>query len=136
MASLPESRVRGKMLERVRSFGPSVLMLREGGSASVPQPRAGETVVFTSFLTAGLVPPFSEFLRYVLSHYGIHLAHLIPNSIVILSTFAHLCEMFLGIPPNLYLFRYFHLLRPNASDGAIGSCSLQRRNDSGLEAYI
>src|SRR6266508_2331529 len=136
MASLPASRVRGKVLERVRGFGPNVLMLREGGGAGVPQPRPGETVVFTSFLTVGLAPPFSEFLRYALSYYGIHLAHLVPNSIVILSTFAHLCEMFLGIPPNLHLFRYFYFLCPNASDGAIGSCSFHRRNDSGLEAYI
>ena len=136
MAGLPASRVRGKVLERVRGFGPNVLTLREGGSAGVPQPRPGETVVFTSFLTAGLAPPFSEFLRYALSYYGVHLAHLAPNSIVILSTFAHLCEMFLGIPPNLHLFRYFYVLRPNASDSAIGSCHFQRRNDRGLEAYI
>src|SRR6266508_3821767 len=99
MAGLPASRVRGKVLERVRGFGPNVLTLREGGSAGVPQPRPSETVVFTSFLTAGLAPPFSEFLRYALSYYGVHLAHLVPNSIVILSTFAHLGEMFLGIPP-------------------------------------
>ena len=72
----------------------------------------------------------------MLSYYGIHLVHLVPNSIVILSTFAHLCEMFLGIPPNLHLFRYFFLLRPNASDGAVGSCSFQRRSDNRLEAFI
>src|SRR6266508_1068597 len=100
MAGLPASRVRGKVLERVRGFCPIVLTLKEGGSAGVPQPRPGETVVFTSFLTAGLAPPFSEFLRYALSYYGVHLAHLAPNSIVILSTFAHLCEMFSGIPPQ------------------------------------
>src|SRR5438128_2506086 len=98
MAGLPASQVRGKVLERVRGFGPNVLTLREGGSAGVPQPRPGETVVFTSFLTTGLAPPFSEFLRYALSHYGIHLPHLVPNSIVIRSTFAHLSAMFFGIP--------------------------------------
>src|SRR5438105_7409871 len=136
MASLPESRARGDVLKIVQDLGPDVLVLREGGSAGVPQPRAGEIVIFTSFLTAGLASPFSEFLRYVLSYYGIHLAHLIPNSIVILSTFAHLCEIFLGIPPNLHLFHYFFLLRPNASDGAVGSCSFQWRSDRGLEAYI
>ena len=72
----------------------------------------------------------------MLSYYGIHLAHLIPNSIVILSTFAHLCEMFLGIPPNLHLFRYFFLLHPHASEGIVGLCSFQRRSDGGLEAFI
>src|SRR5438132_9094 len=136
MASLPESRAWGDVLKIVKDLGPDVLVLREGGSAGVPQPRVGEIVIFTSFLTAGLAPPFSKFLRYVLSYYGIHLTHLVPNSIVILSTFAHLCEMFLGIPPNLYLFRYFFLLRPHASDGVVGSCSFQRRSDSGLEVFI
>src|SRR5881394_4568244 len=99
MASLPESRVRGDVLQVVKNLGPDVLVLREGGGAGVPQPRAGEVVLFTSFLTAGLAPLFSEFLKYVLSYYGIHLAHLVPNSIVILSTFAHLCKMFLGFLP-------------------------------------
>ena len=136
MASLPESRARGDVLQVVRDLCPDVLVLPEGGSAGVPQPRAGEVVLFTSLLTAGLAPPFSEFLRYVLSYYGIHLAHLVPNSIVILSTFTHLCEMFLGIPPNLHLFHYFFLLRPHASDGVVGSCSFQRRSDSRLEAFI
>src|SRR5438128_450274 len=136
MASLPESRVRGDVLQDVQNLGLDALVLREGGSAGVPQPRAGEIMIFTSFLTVGLAPPFSEFLRYVLSYYGIHLAHLIPNSIMILSTFAHLCEMFLGIPPNLHLFRYFFLLRPNASNGTIGSCSFHWRSDSGLKAFI
>ena len=128
--------MRGDVLQVVKDLGPDVLVLREGGGAGVPQPRAGEVVLFTSFLTAGLAPPFSEFLKYVLSYYRIHLAHLVPNSIVILSTFAHFCEMFLGIPPNLHLFRYFFLLRPHGSDGVVGSCSFQRRGDSGLEAFI
>src|SRR6266508_4098355 len=97
---------------------------------------ACQTVLFTSFLMAGLAPPFSEFLKFVLDYYGIHLAHLVPNSIVILSTFAHFCEMFLAIPPNLHLFRYFFLLRPHTSEGIVGSCSFQRRSDSGLEAFI
>src|SRR5438128_2235475 len=136
MASLPESRARGDVLQVVKNLGPDVLVLREGGGAGAPQPRAGEVVVFTSFLVAGLAPLFSEFLKYVLSYYGIHLAHLVPNSIVILSTFAHFCQMFLGIPPNLHLFRYFFLLRPHGSDGIVGSCSFQRRGDIGLDAFI
>ncbi len=136
MASLPEPRARGDVLQSLQSLGPDALVLREGGGAGVPQPRAGEIVLFTSFFTAGLAPPVSEFLRYVLNFYGIHLAHLVPNSIVTLSTFAHLCEMFLAIPPNLHLFRYFFFLRPHASDGIVGSCSFQRRSDSGIEAFI
>ncbi len=136
MVSLPASRVRGDVVQTVQDLGPGVLVLREGGDTGVPRPRAGEIVLFTSFLMAGLAPPFSEFLRFVLDYYGIHLAHLVPNSIVILSSFTHFCEMFLAIPPNLHLFRYFFLLRPHTSEGIVGSCSFQRRSDSGLEAFI
>ena len=88
-------------LERLKKIapptGPRALVARPGGGTGVPEPRPGEVVIFSPFLTAGLVPPFSEFFIVVLNFYGIHLAHLIPNSVVILSAFAHLCEMFIGI---------------------------------------
>ena len=93
-------------------------------------------MIFTSFVVAGLVPPFSEFFLHVLNFYHIHVVHLIPNSIVMFSTFTHFCEMFLGIPPNLHLFHYFNFLRSNTTGGTVGSCSFRLRNEGDLEAYI
>jgi hypothetical protein len=124
-------------LERVRKIGPPAgpraLVVRLGGGGGLPEPRPGEVVIFASFLTAGLVPPFSEFFIVALNFYGIHLAHLVPNSVVILSTFAHLCEMFLGIQPNLMLFRHLYTLRSNSTRHTVGSCSFRLRDTA---AYI
>ena len=108
--------------------GPHALVVRPGGGDGVPQPRRGEVVTFAPFLSAGLIPPFSEFFLVVLSFYGIHLAHLVPNSIIMLSTFVHLCEMFLGITPNLALFRHLYSLRNTASRHTVGSCSFRLRD--------
>ena len=48
--------------------------------------------IFLHSLFAGLVPPFSDFLEAILETYQIQLLHLHPNSILILSIFAYLCE--------------------------------------------
>jgi hypothetical protein len=58
----------------------------------------------------------SEFLRDLLQHYEIKLVHLNPNSILQIAVFVHLCEAFLGVPPNFALFKSYFLLKyqPNA----------------------
>ena len=73
--------------------------------------RPGRTVIFVSFVATGLVPPFLTFLLQVLDTFGIQLAHLSPNSVVILAIFAHFCEMFVGVLPSVALFRHFFVLR-------------------------
>ena len=67
-----------------------MLPLWAGGRAGLLHPRRVETVFFFSFVVAGLLTPFLKFTDYILDFYKIHLAHLVPNSIVVLSTFAHL----------------------------------------------
>ena len=44
--------------------------------------------------------------------------------------------MFLGITPNLHLFRYFYFLRANMTGGIIGSFSFRLRTEKDLEPYI
>ena len=70
--------------------------------------RRGGTLqpVFTHALMAGLI----------LRHYRIHLLHLHPASITILSTFAYLCEAFLGVEPSVAFFRLFYSLRLSSPD--------------------
>ena len=76
-----------------------------------PAPRGPrQIVIFASFVAVGLVPPFSAFFMQVLDTYGIQLAHLSPNSVVILSVFTHLCEIFVVVPPSVALFRHFFIL--------------------------
>ena len=43
----------------------------------------------------------------VLEAVGLHMLHLHPNAVLILATFAHACEAFVGIMPSVALFRHF-----------------------------
>src|SRR4051812_16739800 len=46
-----------------------------------------EVHYFANALLAGLVPPFSDFFKAMLSHYQIHMMHLGPESMTLLSVF-------------------------------------------------
>ena len=70
-----------------------------------------EVPYFTDALWAGLVPPFSDFFNAVLSHYQIHMMHLGPESITLLSVFAFICKAMMGILPSVALLRHFFSLR-------------------------
>ena len=70
-----------------------------------------EVRYFADALWAGLVPPFSDFFNAVLSHYQIHMMHLGPESITLLSVFAFVCEAMMGILPSVALLRHFFSLR-------------------------
>ena len=74
LLTVGESNERGKTELRVASD-----VLEPEGSAFFP--------FFTSSITAGLVPSFSDFLYEVLGHYGLQALHLHPNSVLLLSIF-------------------------------------------------
>ena len=63
--------------------------------------------------------PTNSFFQGLLHWYGIELVHLNPNSILHITTFIHLCEVFLGICPHFNLFRYLFALKPNQRGGKI-----------------
>ena len=70
---------------------------------------------FIDALWASLVPPFSAFFNAVLAHYQIHMLHLDPQSVTLLSVFAFVCEAMVGIAPSVALLRHFfslHLIDP------------------------
>ena len=71
------------------------------------EPAQGDAVIFHDFCAAGLVPPFSEFFLAVLETYGLHMLHLHPNVVVLLSLFAYVCEAYVGVTPSIALFRHF-----------------------------
>ena len=78
--------------------------MKPAGSSKL---REGYYPIFLHTLSAGLVPPFSDFLDAVLETYQIQLLHLHPSSILILSIFAYLyedlcrCPSFCGALPQL-----------------------------------
>lgn len=85
-------------------------------------PPAGFTVLFVPYLLVGLRLLKSDFLIEVLNHYIIELVHLVPNSVLVLSIFAHMFEAFLGIAPSLRLFKfYYQIIRNNKGAGALSS---------------
>jgi hypothetical protein len=115
-----------------------VVQWRESGSHTVPYKNVNELVLFQQFIERGLTLPVSEFLRNLLSFYGIQIHHLVPNLILLLSVFVHLCEALLGIPPHFNLFAYLFHVKPhptNANPSRIGGCGFQLIQGRGSE-YI
>jgi hypothetical protein len=86
---------------------------------------ATSAVLFLHTLFAGLLPPFSDFFNAVLSHYQVHALHLKPNSVLLLSAFAFLCEAFLGVTPSVVLFRHFFSLRLIMANQCSGCASFR-----------
>jgi len=78
---------------------------------SYPDPRAGEIVVFEDFFKRGFGIPVHPFLQGLPLYYEIGICNLHPNYILLISTFIHLCEAYVGIEPHLDLFRYIFYLR-------------------------
>jgi hypothetical protein len=76
----------------------------------IPTPNTNEIVVFASF-QHGFRLPVYDFLCGLLDHYQIELVHLNPNSILQIIVFVHLCEAYLGIPPNFPLFKNYFFLK-------------------------
>jgi hypothetical protein len=89
------------------------------GAISRPNPPAGFTVMFLSFLHRGLSLPAHKFLHHLLRIYEIQLWQLTPNSILHLAIFITLCESFLGIEPHFGLWKkIFFVKRYNSSGGS------------------
>jgi hypothetical protein len=82
-----------------------------GALSPVRTPNTNEIVVFASFFQHGFDLLVCDFLRGLLDHYQIELVHLNPNSILQITIFIHLCEVFLGIPPNFPLFKNYFFLK-------------------------
>jgi hypothetical protein len=98
-------------------------------------PTTNEIVVFSSFFQHGFNLPSYDFFHRLLDHYQIKLVHLNPNSILQITVFVHLCEAFLGIPPNFPLFKSYFFLKyqlNTASRKVIRGVDLQTHPHAGL----
>jgi hypothetical protein len=62
-------------------------------------------VVFYDHFPRGFALPVSSFTRLFLDHFRLQPHHIGANTMMILSAFATLCEAYLGIWPNVELFR-------------------------------
>ncbi|KAE8780206.1 hypothetical protein D1007_46595 [Hordeum vulgare] len=83
----------------------SEVLVRIPGTETAPAPAAGEVIVFNEQFYGGFRLPVSSFFSEWLLFFGLHPHHLAPNAILQLSAFVVFCEGFLGIKPNLDLWR-------------------------------
>src|SRR3989337_2024289 len=109
-------------LNRLQTQGylpPADLVSVRAGLASIgndvlaenfPNPNKEERVCFISFLMRGLGFPIRPFLRGLLEFYGIQLHNLTPGSILHISRFVALCEIFLGCEAHFELWRKYFCL--------------------------
>jgi hypothetical protein len=98
--------------------------------------RLGDFVFFAVYALASLVPPPSSFFLTLLEYYGLQLQHLSPNSITLVVTFVHLCEMFVGVRPSVRLFRCFFVLKAVSQRSPLISGYYFQRRTQGHAHYI
>src|SRR3990170_813385 len=84
-----------------------------------PNPDKEERVCFVSFLLRGLGFLIHPFLRGLLEFYGIQLHNLTPGSILHISGFVALCEIFQSYEPHFDLWRKYFYLVPRTREGSI-----------------
>jgi hypothetical protein len=102
----------------------AMLQWRPAAGEDIPTPNTKEIVMSSSFFQCGFGIPACDFLCRLLNHYKIELVHLNPNSILQIAVFVHLCEAFLGIPPNFPLFKDYFFLKyqPSATNQKVVGC--------------
>jgi hypothetical protein len=62
---------------------------------------------FTAFYERGLEVPPHPFLRSLLWYYDLKLQYLTPSRVMHIAVFVTLCEAYLGVDPDLDLWKYF-----------------------------
>ncbi|KAK1649319.1 hypothetical protein QYE76_067124 [Lolium multiflorum] len=85
----------------------------------IPKPGAGEVVMTKAWVERGLSLPCSEFFLSILNTYGLQPHNICPNSYLLLSNFATLCEGHLGIRPDVKLWQFFFRVKKETKDKAI-----------------
>ncbi|KAK1645017.1 hypothetical protein QYE76_062822 [Lolium multiflorum] len=88
----------------------------------VPKPGAGEVVMTKAWVERGLSLPCSEFFLSILKTYGLQPHNICPNSYLLLSNFATLCEGHLGIRPDVKLWQFFFRVKKETKDKAMLNC--------------
>ena len=91
----------------------------EALAENFPNPSEGERVCFISFLLRGVGFPIHPFLRGLLEYYGLQLHNLTPGSILHITGFVALCELFLGCEAHFELWWKLFCLVPRSQKGSI-----------------
>ncbi|KAE8774750.1 hypothetical protein D1007_52810 [Hordeum vulgare] len=107
--------------------------------ASTPPTKLSATSITLDLppLFSGLLPPFYLFFDLVLTHYQIHALRLDPRYVLLVSSFAFLCEDILGVPPSVAFLRNFFSLQLIMPDQRSGCVSFQctKRDDERVHRH-
>jgi hypothetical protein len=66
--------------------------------------RPDKFIYFASYALSGLMLLFSPILFTLLEYYSLQLQHLSPHSIMLVSIYVHLCEMYVCVRSLVRLF--------------------------------
>jgi hypothetical protein len=89
---------------------------RPASGERVPTPQPGKTVVFYDHFPRGFALPASNFLRQFMDHFHLQPHHIGANAMMTLAAFAALCKAYLGIWPNIELFRWLIYFKTQTAD--------------------
>ncbi|KAL6850505.1 hypothetical protein ACP4OV_021132 [Aristida adscensionis] len=118
------------------------ILAPERGDAPSPALGGGATgarlvVLSSSHIASGLRLDASDFLLCALAHYGVEWHHLTPDSMTVLSIFAHLCEAYLGVHPTVEVFTQFYrlVLRSTSQENSttLGGAYIGLRHRPGMK---
>ncbi|KAK1643550.1 hypothetical protein QYE76_061355 [Lolium multiflorum] len=90
--------------------------------SDVPKPDTDERVMTKAWVERGLSLPCSDFFLSVLNTYGLQPHNICPNSYLLLSNFATLCEGHLGIRPDVRLWQFFFRVKNETKEKAMVNC--------------
>jgi hypothetical protein len=82
-----------------------------GGARGLSCARGPYVVSFASFYEWGFGMPPHWFLCSLLQYHGLELHHITPSGVLHIVAFVTLCEAYLGIDPELDLWKYFFRVR-------------------------
>jgi hypothetical protein len=106
-----------ELLHQGQVLPPADLMgCRPACHERVHAPEPGETVVFYDHFPRGFALPASDFLRQFMDHFHLQPHHIGENAMMTLAAFAALCEAYLGVWPNVELFRRLICFKTQTAD--------------------
>ena len=86
---------------------------------SFPCPSMGERVCLVPYLLRGLGFPIHPFLRGLLEFYGLQLHNFTPASLLHITGYVALCELFLGCEAHFELWKRLFCLVPRTQRGSL-----------------
>jgi hypothetical protein len=102
-------------------------------------PVEGYVVSLVAFYERGFGTPQHQFLHSLLWYYGLKHHHLAPSGVLHIAAFLTLCEAYLGIDPELHLWKYFFYLRclqdPKAELMIFGVVVIHVKMGHGVDPY-